>query len=71
VPWCDACSRYYNPNTLPPEGTCPNCGQAVAGGAGSATPARAPWHFWLFVAAAVVYLGWRLVQGVAWLIDHV
>jgi hypothetical protein len=30
--------------------------------------ARPPWHFWVFVAAAVIYLGWRLVQGVAWLL---
>lgn len=25
---------------------------------------RAPWHFWVLVAAVSVYLGWRLVQGI-------
>ena len=28
---------------------------------------RAPWHFWVLVAAIVIYLGWRLVQGIMWL----
>lgn len=29
-----------------------------------------PWHFWVMVAALVVYLGWRLVQGIAWLLGN-
>ena len=29
---------------------------------------RIPWHFWLLLAAAVVYLGWRALQGVALLL---
>ena len=29
--------------------------------------ARVPWHFWVGVVAMVVYLGWRLLQGVIWL----
>jgi hypothetical protein len=28
---------------------------------------KVPWHFWVLVGAVVAYLGWRLVQGVAWL----
>jgi len=36
---------------------------------GVVTPGdRAPWHFWVLLAAVVVYLGWRLVQGVAWVV---
>jgi hypothetical protein len=27
---------------------------------------KAPWHFWVLVAALVLYLGWRLVQVVIW-----
>lgn len=30
-----------------------------------------PWSFKIMVALAVVYLAWRLVQGVAWVIDKV
>jgi hypothetical protein len=47
------------------DGTCPNCGRRIA------TPAaevRAPWHFKLLVAAVCVYLGWRLVQMLSWLV---
>ena len=29
-----------------------------------------PWHFKLMLVALVLYLGWRGVQGVAWLFDR-
>jgi hypothetical protein len=78
MPWCDTCSRYYNPNTLPPEGACPSCGTVLAAPRstdpdapdGPAAPTKAPWHFKLLVAAAVLYLGWRAVQGIEWLVHH-
>ncbi len=28
---------------------------------------RAPWHFWVLAGFVVLYLGWRLVQGIMWL----
>ena len=28
-----------------------------------ASSQKVPWHFWVFAGAAVVYLGWRLIQG--------
>jgi hypothetical protein len=46
-------------------GECPSCGRVIG-----AAP-KAPWHFRLFVAAASVYLGWRAIQGVEWLIRRV
>lgn len=33
--------------------------------------AGAPWHFWLVVIMATVYLGWRAVEGVVWLIQWI
>jgi hypothetical protein len=27
-----------------------------------------PWHFWILVVAAGLYLGWRAIQGVLWLV---
>lgn len=30
--------------------------------------AKAPWHFWVLVAALVLYLGWRLIEVIIWLI---
>lgn len=59
MPWCEACTRFYNPNTVHADGTCPNCGAKLA------EPAErqgAPWHFWLLTGALAIYLGWRLIQ---------
>jgi hypothetical protein len=40
---------------------------AVAVEAAERAEARAnvkiPWHFWVMVAAAAIYLGWRAIQG--------
>jgi hypothetical protein len=29
MPWCEACSRFLNPNTVATDGSCPSCGRAV------------------------------------------
>ena len=74
VPWCPPCERYLAPSAVSPDGSCPSCGQAVDPGpfAGPARPAvaasRVPWHFWILLALAVAYLGWRAVQGIALLL---
>lgn len=31
---------------------------------------KTPFSFKLMVAAAVVYLGWRLVQGIVWVVER-
>ena len=46
------------------DGTCPQCGRQIA------PPAKAPWHFKLLVAALVLYLGFRAVQGVEWIVQR-
>jgi hypothetical protein len=33
--------------------------------------ARAPWHFKFIVVGSVIYLGYRLYQGIYWLAHHV
>jgi hypothetical protein len=68
VPWCAECDRFYNPNTLAADGTCPTCGRLVA------EPEKlrrfsdepAPWHFKVLVVCVIVYLAWRLIQLVFW-----
>jgi hypothetical protein len=85
MPWCETCSRFLNPNSLEPDGTCPTCGRVVAepsepGAATSTTPTttstaaeaereKAPWHFKLLVAVTVVYLAWRAVEMVGWVVN--
>ena len=70
VPWCEGCSRFLNPNTLRADGTCPTCGRLVAAPStdAAAPPAKAPWHFKVLVLVTVVYLGWRLLQLISWLV---
>ncbi len=68
--WCQSCDRYLTPSTLTSEGTCPGCGDEVQHPDKLPAPAteRIPWHFWLLLSAAAVYLAWRAVQGVALLL---
>lgn len=72
MPWCDTCDRFYNPNTLRSDGTCPTCGRQVAAppAAAEEEPTPVPWHFKLLLVATIVYLGWRLFQGVLWLLER-
>ena len=65
MPWCEGCSRFLNPNTLRPDGTCPTCERKVAEPPAQLQPQKAPWHFKLLVVVTVVYLGWRFVQLVS------
>ena len=60
MPWCEDCSRFYNPPSMSAGGECPSCGRVIA------TAVSTPWHFKLLVGTAVLYLGWRAIQGVAW-----
>jgi hypothetical protein len=73
MPWCEDCAKYLTPTALRDDGGCPTCGRQV----GDIEPhdpemeaddERAPWHFKLLVASVAVYLGWRLVQMVGWLV---
>ena len=69
VPWCETCDRHYNKKSLAPDGTCMTCGSFIADGSEDTDADKGPpWHFWLLVALLAVYLGWRLVQLIMWLI---
>jgi hypothetical protein len=68
MPWCEDCARYLTPTSLGPDGTCPTCQRQLAD---PKKAPRVPWHFWLLLIALVLYLGWRLVQGIDWVIQHV
>lgn len=75
MPWCEECSKFWNPTSLQGDGTCPSCGHTVATAAAGekkkdAGP-KAPWHFKLMIAAVALYLGWRLVEAVGWLIEAI
>ena len=67
MPWCDDCSRFYTPTSLPADGTCPTCHRKLAD---PRAEAKVPWHFWLLLVALVLYLGWRAIQGIGWVLQH-
>lgn len=55
------------------EDRCPTCGTVLAPApptSEEAVPVKAPWHFKVLVVGTVVYLGYRLYQGIGWLIHH-
>jgi hypothetical protein len=84
VPWCPECDRFLSPSTVQPDGTCPTCGRTVDTGAVASTAATAgsaatkteddeklppiPWHLKLLALAVLVYLSFRLYQGIEWLL---
>jgi hypothetical protein len=100
VPWCDDCAKFWNPSSMPADGTCPTCRRsldaphakrerardATTGSSSDGAEvepvdprtlnvrelageqAKAPWHFKLLVVAVVLYLLWRLVQLIGWII---
>ena len=70
MPWCEECAKYFTPNSVETDGSCPTCGDTIqlpddhdhhASGAEVDTEAT-PWHFKLMVVMVVLYLGWRLVD---------
>ena len=76
MPWCHTCDRFYNPNSLREDGTCPKCDQLVAdplasdGATSQEGDSAAPWHFKVLIAVTAVYLGYRLLQGLSWVGHH-
>lgn len=66
MPWCDSCSRFWNPPSLAEGGACPTCGRVLL----AREAARAPWHFKLMVGALIVYLAFRAWEGVEWVIGR-
>jgi hypothetical protein len=66
VPWCDDCSKFWNPPSLAEGGTCPTCGRALL-----TERRRVPWHFKLMLVALAVYLAYRIWWLAEWLPKHV
>lgn len=67
MPFCAACDRFYNPNTLDDAGECPEGHHVADPGDQPAVP-TVPWHFKLMVVALIAYLSWRFVDVLTWFI---
>ena len=79
MPVCTECARWWSPRSAA-SGRCPDCGGSVSGVPASAAGAtdmaeaaestKLPWHLKLLAVSFSLYMGWRMVQGVAWLLDR-
>lgn len=67
MPWCEDCDKFWNPNSLAPDGTCPSCGRQVGE---PPEQHKVPWHFWVIIIAFSIYMGWRIIQGIQWLLSR-
>ena len=72
-----ALQQFLTPPTVTPEGNCPRCGQPVERGLipgmtrSADEPAPAvPWHLKLLGSALALYLGYRVLQLIDWLIHR-
>jgi len=65
MPWCHDCDRFFNPNSMAPDGSCPSCGTRIAEEPLDDSDRKVPWHFWVLVAVTGGYLLWRVIQGAA------
>ncbi len=64
MPWCETCAIFREPEALE-EGKCPGCQADLA------IKAKTPWHFKVLLVGTVIYLLYRLGQGIDWLVRHV
>jgi hypothetical protein len=64
VPWCDDCDRLVEDDQLTEEGNCPDCGVLLTG------KRHIPWGFKFMIVASVIYIGYRIYQGISWLAHH-
>jgi hypothetical protein len=66
VPWCDHCSKFWNPPSMGEGGECPTCGTVIA------EPSKdVPWHFKVLLVGVVVYMIYRIYWLAEWLPKHV
>jgi hypothetical protein len=71
MPWCAGCDRFLSPSTVRADGSCPTCGKFVDPEGGRARALkRIPWHLKLLLGVFALYLGYRVVQGIDWLIGQ-
>ncbi len=59
--WCESCERVVSGQE--PGAACVACGSTLV-----EHEATAPWHFKLLVGAVALYLAFRVVQMISWLV---
>lgn len=70
MPSCESCDVYLAPNAVNADGSCPTCGDEVDATTPVIASKGVPWHFWLILVMASLYLGWRAIEGVIWVVGR-
>ena len=65
MPWCEQCDAEVDTEDLDAEETCPTCGSETL------AHRKQPWWFKFLAVATVIYLAYRLFQGITWMVHHV
>ena len=65
MPWCEQCDVEVDTEDLDAEETCPTCGSETL------AHRKQPWWFKFLAVATVIYLAYRLFQGITWMVHHV
>ena len=66
MPWCDHCSKFWNPPSMGVNGECPTCGTVIA-----KLSHPVPWHFKVLLVGLVIYLIYRVYWLAVWLPKHI
>ena len=77
MPWCVHCNKFLTPSTVRPDGDLPEVRAVVERGLipGMTRPAdeerpAVPWHLKLLGAATAIYLGFRFLQLIDWVLHR-
>ena len=65
MPWCDECDERRDEDELTEDGRCAVCGSVPA------SYRSQPWYVKFLVVGTVIYLAYRLFQGVTWVVHHI
>lgn len=65
MPWCEHCDVRLEEDELTEDGHCPTCEREPL------EHRPQPWYVKFLVVATVIYLTYRLVQGIVWVVHHV
>lgn len=66
---CPSCGRVVDAGRAHAAEASPGGADASATDEGEDLP-PIPWHLWLLAAALAVYLGYRAMQGIEWLLGN-
>lgn len=66
MPWCEDCSKFWNPTSMADGGRCPTCDTVIA-----KPVSGVPWHFKVLMVGLSGYMIYRVYWLAEWLPKHI